>query len=69
MTDPREVFNATVAFGTRAAKLGLEPGFRFTAIEVESDRPDEAWMFIPALVSIRQVSGGLQGRWRLGAQG
>ncbi len=39
-----------VAFGSRAEKLGLETGFKFTGIEVPTERPDKEWMFIPALL-------------------
>ncbi len=39
-----------VAFGSRAEKLGLETGFKFTGIEVPTERPDKEWVFIPALL-------------------
>ncbi len=39
-----------VDFGSRAEKLGLEAGFKFTGIEVPAERPDKEWIFLPALV-------------------
>ncbi|HRF72045.1 MAG TPA: TRAP transporter permease [Accumulibacter sp.] len=39
-----------VKFGSRAAKLGLEQGFKITSIEVLAERPAKEWFFIPALV-------------------
>ncbi|WP_291993085.1 TRAP transporter permease [Candidatus Accumulibacter sp. ACC003] len=38
-----------VKFGSRAAKLGIEQGFKITSIEVLADRPAKEWFFIPAL--------------------
>ena len=38
-----------VDFGSAAEKLGIEQGFRITTVEVESDRPEKEWMFLPAL--------------------
>ncbi|MCB1931579.1 MAG: TRAP transporter permease [Candidatus Accumulibacter sp.] len=37
-----------VKFGSRAAKLGIEQGFKITAIEVLAERPDKEWFFVPA---------------------
>ncbi|HCZ14559.1 MAG TPA: hypothetical protein DHV85_08150, partial [Candidatus Accumulibacter sp.] len=34
---------------SRAAKLGLEQGFKITSIEVLAERPAKEWFFIPAL--------------------
>lgn len=45
-----------VDFGSRAAKLGIEQGFRITAVEVPSDRPAREWMFLPALALIAWVA-------------
>ncbi len=39
-----------VAFGSVAAKLGLEAGFKVTGVELPVERPAKEWMFIPALV-------------------
>ena len=39
---------AAVKFGSQAEKLGLEQSFQVTAVEVEADRPDKEWMFLPA---------------------
>ena len=44
-----------VAFGSQAAKLGIQAGFRITAVEVPSDRPAQEWMFLPALALIGAV--------------
>ncbi len=38
-----------VAFGSPAAKLGVEAGFRLQAVEVAADRIATEWMFLPAL--------------------
>ena len=45
-----------VKFGSRAAKLGIENGFRITAIEVPNPRPAKEWMFIPASVLLALVA-------------
>ncbi|MEK9777408.1 MAG: TRAP transporter fused permease subunit, partial [Quisquiliibacterium sp.] len=39
---------AAVKFGSKAEKLGLEQSFQITAVEIEADRPDKDWMFLPA---------------------
>ncbi len=44
-----------VDFGSRAAKQGVEAGFRIEAVEVPSDNPAREWMFLPALVLIGWV--------------
>jgi TRAP transporter 4TM/12TM fusion protein len=46
----KEISVGGVGFGSRAEKLGLETGFKFTGIEVPTERPDKEWMFIPALL-------------------
>ena len=45
----------TVKFGSRAEKLGIEQGFKITALEVDADRPDKEWLFIPALAVLGLV--------------
>ncbi len=40
---------ATVKLRSRAQKIGFEQGQRITEIEVENDRPNPQWMFIPTL--------------------
>ncbi|MGE0357763.1 MAG: TRAP transporter permease [Burkholderiales bacterium] len=55
MTLGDEVSVGAVAFGSRAEKLGLENGFKFTGIEVPAERPDKEWMFLPALVLLGLV--------------
>ncbi len=44
-----------VEFGSQAAKLGIQSGFRIDAVEVPSDRPAQEWMFLPALALIGWV--------------
>ncbi len=39
---------AQVKFGSRAEKLGIEPGFKVASIEIPANRPDKEWMFVPA---------------------
>ncbi len=55
MTLGDEISVGAVAFGSRAEKLGLENGFKFTEIEVPAERPDKEWMFLPALVLLGLV--------------
>jgi TRAP transporter 4TM/12TM fusion protein len=50
MTLGSDVQVAAVQFGSQAEKLGLEQGFKVTAIEMPADRPAKEWMFLPALV-------------------
>jgi hypothetical protein len=40
---------ATVKLRSRAQKIGFEQGQKITEIEVENDRPNPQWMFIPTL--------------------
>jgi len=55
MTLGSDVQVAAVQFGSQAEKLGLEQGFKVTAIEMPADRPDKEWMFIPALALLGVV--------------
>ncbi|MDO9074488.1 MAG: TRAP transporter permease [Rubrivivax sp.] len=55
MTLGPDVQVAAVRFGSTAEKLGLEQGFKVTAIEMPADRPDKEWMFIPALLLLAGV--------------
>jgi TRAP transporter 4TM/12TM fusion protein len=50
-----EVQVAAVQFGSPAEKLGLEQGFRVTAIEMPADRPAKEWMYLPALALLGVV--------------
>ncbi len=43
-------------FGSRADKLGIEQGFRITAVELERARPDKEWMFVPAFLLLGIVA-------------
>ena len=44
-----------VDFGSTAEKLGIEQGFKITNVEVEAERPDKEWLFIPALLLLAFV--------------
>ena len=46
---------AAVRFGSPAEKLGLEQGFRISAVEVPARRPAKEWMFLPALALLGVV--------------
>jgi TRAP transporter 4TM/12TM fusion protein len=45
----------TVKFGSQAAKLGIEQGWRITSLELPTERPPKEWMFIPALLLLAGV--------------
>ena len=45
-----------VDFGSQAAKLGIEAGFRIIAIEVAGEGVAPEWMFLPALMLIGWVA-------------
>lgn len=49
MAQGKELLVTQVKFGSVAEKLGMEQGFRIVSAEVEAERPDKEWMFIPAL--------------------
>ncbi len=55
MPDGDELSVMGVRFGSVAEKLGLEQGFRITAIELPVARPAKEWFFIPALVLLALV--------------
>lgn len=55
MTLGPDVQVAAVQFGSQAEKLGLEQGFKVTAIEMPADRPAKEWAFIPALALLGVV--------------
>jgi TRAP transporter 4TM/12TM fusion protein len=55
---------AQVKFGSRAEKLGLEPGFEITSIEMPAERPDKEWMYLPALALLGVVVALQRGRAR-----
>jgi TRAP transporter 4TM/12TM fusion protein len=44
-----EVRVASVKFGSRAKKSGLEQGWKVSAVKVPTDRPSEHWVYLPAL--------------------
>src|SRR5690606_20650082 len=45
-----------VQFGSQAAKLGVEQGWRITRVETPVDRPAKEWMYIPALLLVGLVA-------------
>jgi TRAP transporter 4TM/12TM fusion protein len=61
-----EVQVAAVQFGSQAEKLGLEQGFKVTAIEMPSARPAKEWMFLPALALLAVVVVAQRGRLKAG---
>jgi hypothetical protein len=50
-----EVTVGPVAFGSVAAKLGLEAGFKVTGVELPVERPAKEWMFIPAALLLALI--------------
>lgn len=50
MPQGEELQILTVQFGSQAAKLGVEQGWRITKMEVPVQRPPKEWMFLPALL-------------------
>lgn len=44
-----------VKFGSQVAKLGIDPGYQITSLEIKSDRPAKEWMFLPALLVLALV--------------
>jgi TRAP transporter 4TM/12TM fusion protein len=46
---------ATVAFGSTARKLGLDPGWEVKAVEVRAQRPRKEWVWLPALALLGVV--------------
>jgi TRAP transporter 4TM/12TM fusion protein len=46
---------ANVAFGSTAKKLGLDPGWKVTVLEVPADRPRKEWVWLPALALLGLV--------------
>ena len=55
MPDGDELMVVGVRFGSVAEKLGLEQGFRITAIELPAARPAKEWFFVPALALLALV--------------
>jgi hypothetical protein len=53
-----------VQFGSYAQRLGIEPGFRITAVRVPADRPPSALFYIPALVLLGVVVAAQRARRR-----
>ncbi len=45
----------SVSLKSRADKAGFEQGFVVTGIEIETDRPDKEWLYIPALLLLLLV--------------
>jgi len=57
MAQGDELLIAAVKFGSPAAKLGIEQGFRIVSAEVPSDRPAKEWLYLPALALLLLVMG------------
>ncbi|HEX7124241.1 MAG TPA: TRAP transporter permease [Thermodesulfobacteriota bacterium] len=53
---------AQVRFGSYAERLGLEPGFRITAVRVPTARPPAALFYIPALLLLGVVVAAQRAR-------
>ena len=39
-----------VQFGSQAEKLGIEQGFKISAVELPNERPAKEWIFLPAFI-------------------
>ncbi|OGB20400.1 MAG: C4-dicarboxylate ABC transporter [Burkholderiales bacterium RIFCSPLOWO2_02_FULL_57_36] len=52
----------TVQFGSQAAKLGIEQGWRITKMEVPAARPAKEWIFLPTLLLLALVIWGQRRR-------
>lgn len=57
---------ATVRFGSTAERLGLEPGFEITAVQLPADRPAKEWLYLPALALLGLVIWRQRGRREAG---
>ncbi|WP_439113227.1 TRAP transporter permease [Hydrogenophaga sp.] len=55
MAQGDELLIAGVRFGSPAAKLGIEQGYRIVSAEVPSTRPAKEWLFVPALALLLLV--------------
>jgi TRAP transporter 4TM/12TM fusion protein len=55
MAQGDELLIAAVKFGSPAAKLGIEQGYRIVSAEVPSDRPPKEWLFLPAVALLLLV--------------
>ncbi|MDP2162738.1 MAG: TRAP transporter permease [Hydrogenophaga sp.] len=57
MAQGDELLIAAVKFGSPAAKLGIEQGYRIVSAEMPSDRPAKEWLYLPALALLLLVMG------------
>lgn len=57
MAQGDEMLIAAVKFGSPAAKLGIEQGYRIVSVEMPSDRPAKEWLYLPALALLLLVMG------------
>ncbi len=57
---------ARVQFGSYAQRLGIEPGFRVTAVLVPADRPSPLLVYVPALLLLGLVVAAQRTRVRAG---
>ncbi len=55
MAQGDELLITQVRFGSPAARLGMEQGFRIVSAEVPADRPAKEWVFVPALILLALV--------------
>ena len=62
-----EVRIASVKFGSRAKKSGIEQGWRVSSIKVPADRPSAHWVYIPALALVAFVFFLQRARLRRGS--
>ena len=55
MAQGDELLITQVRFGSPAARLGMEQGFRIVSAEVPAARPAKEWMFVPTLALLALV--------------
>lgn len=66
MAQGQEWMVMQVRFGSVAEKLGIEQGFTIRSVELEADRPEKEWVFIPALMLLALVVMAQRRRSKLG---
>jgi TRAP transporter 4TM/12TM fusion protein len=53
-----------VQFGSRAARLGMEPGQKIVSVEMPTERPKPEWMFVPGSALLLLIMGLQRARGR-----
>jgi hypothetical protein len=53
-----------VRFGSVAEKLGLEPGYAITQVELPADRPAKEWVYLPTLFLLALLAWNQKRRTR-----